>query len=86
MLKNNPPDVVYGAFSQAFFEGAIKLFQRDKQLQNVVMTDAVAREQAIKHFFSRALREAREDRWRYQNLRLRILEMWSPPNFCFQTM
>jgi len=62
MLKNNPPDVVYGAFSQAFFEGAIKLFQRDKQLQNVVMTDAVAREQAIKHFFSRALREAREDR------------------------
>jgi type I restriction enzyme R subunit len=35
MLKNNPPDVVYWAFSQAFFEGAIKLFQRDNQLQNV---------------------------------------------------
>ena len=61
MLKNNPPDVVYGAFSQAFFEGAIKLFQRDNQLQNIVMTDSVAREQAIKHFFSRALREIREE-------------------------
>lgn len=61
MLRNNPPDVVYGAFSQAFFEGAIKLFQRDNQLQNIVMTDAVAREQAIKHFFSRALREVRGD-------------------------
>jgi type I restriction enzyme R subunit len=59
MLRNNPPDVVYGAFSQAFFEGAIKLFEKDNQLQNIVMTDAAAREQAIKHFFSRALREAR---------------------------
>ena len=61
MLRNNPPDVVYSAFSQAFFEGAIKLFQRDKQFQNIVMTDAVAREQAIKHFFGRALREVRVD-------------------------
>jgi type I restriction enzyme, R subunit len=61
MLRNNPPDVVYSAFSQAFFEGAIKLFERDNQLQNIVMTDAAAREQAIKHFFSRALREARQN-------------------------
>lgn len=59
MLKNNPPDVVFGAFSQAFFEGAIKLFQRDNELENIVMTDADARNQAIKHFFSRALREVR---------------------------
>jgi len=57
MLKNNPPDVVFGAFSHAFFEGAIKLFQKDKQLQNIVMSDAQAREQATRHFFSRALRE-----------------------------
>jgi type I restriction enzyme R subunit len=62
MLKNNPPDVVYGAFSQAFFEGAIRHFQKDNQLQNIVMTDSQAREQAIRHFFSRALREVREDR------------------------
>lgn len=57
MVKNNPPDVVFGAFSYAFFEGAIKLFQKDKQLQNIVMSDAQAREQATRHFFSRALRE-----------------------------
>jgi len=59
MLVNNPPDVVFSAFSQAFFEGAIRLFQRDNQLQNIVMTDSQAREQAIRHFFSRALNEAR---------------------------
>lgn len=61
MLRNNPPDVVYGAFSQAFFEGAIRLFQRDNQLQNIVMTDSDAREQAIRHFFSRALRDVRDE-------------------------
>lgn len=61
MLKNNPPDVVFGAFSQAFFESAIQLFQRDNQLQNIIMTDAEARNQAIKHFFSRALKEVRDD-------------------------
>jgi type I restriction enzyme R subunit len=59
MLRNNPPDVVYGAFSHAFFEGAIRLFQRDNQLQNIVMTDGQARDQAIRHFFSRALHEIR---------------------------
>lgn len=57
MLSNNPPDVVYSAFSQAFFEGAIRLFQRENQLQNIVMTDSIARNQAIKHFFNRALNE-----------------------------
>lgn len=61
MLKNNPPDVVFGAFSHAFFEGAIKLFQKDKQLQNIVMSDAQAREQATRHFFSRALREVQAE-------------------------
>jgi len=61
MLRNNPPDVVFGAFSQAFFESAIQLFQRDNQLQNIVMTDAEARNQAIKHFFSRALKEVRDN-------------------------
>jgi len=59
MLRNNPPDVVFGAFSQAFFKGAIRLFQRDAEMKNIVLTDAQAREQAIHHFFKRALREAR---------------------------
>ena len=31
MLRNNPPDVVFSAFSEAFFKGAIKMFQRDKR-------------------------------------------------------
>jgi type I restriction enzyme R subunit len=60
MLRNNPPDVVYAAFSEAFFKGAIDLFQRDNEMKNIVLTDAQVREQAIRHFFNRALREVRE--------------------------
>ena len=59
MLRNNPPDVVYAAFSQAFFKGAIDLFQRDNEMKNIVLTDPQVRDQAIRHFFNRALREAR---------------------------
>jgi type I restriction enzyme, R subunit len=62
MLRNNPPDVVYAAFAQAFFKGAINLFQRDNEMKNIVLTDGQVREQAIRHFFNRALREVREDR------------------------
>ena len=61
MLRNNPPDVVFSAFSQAFFKGAIRMFQRDAEMKNIVLADATARDQAIRHFFGRALREARED-------------------------
>jgi type I restriction enzyme R subunit len=60
MLRNNPPDVVYSAFSQAFFEGAIRMFQRDNEMKNVVLSDPEVRAQAIRHFFGRALRQARE--------------------------
>lgn len=60
MLRNNPPDVVYSAFSQAFFKGAISLFQRDADLKNIVLSDAQVRDQAIRHFFGRAMREVRE--------------------------
>ena len=59
MLRNNPPDVVYQAFGEAFFRGTIKLFQRDAEMRNIVMSDPQARDQAIKHFFGRALREVR---------------------------
>ena len=62
MLRNNPPDVVYAAFSQAFFKGAIDLFQRDNEMKNIVLTDGHVREQAIRHFFNRALREVHEQR------------------------
>jgi type I restriction enzyme R subunit len=60
MLRNNPPDVVFNAFSDAFFRGAIRLFQRDSAMKSIVLTDQQAREQAIRHFFGRALREVRE--------------------------
>ena len=57
MLRNNPPDVVYAAFRDAFFQGAIRMFQRDNEMRNIVLTDAEARDKATRHFFNRALRE-----------------------------
>ena len=61
MLRNNPPDVVFSAFSEAFFKGAIKMFQRDNEMRSIVLSDAQARDQATRHFFNRALREVREE-------------------------
>lgn len=60
MVRNNPADVVYNAFSQAFFQGMVKMFQQDNEMRNIVMTDPEAREQATRHFFTRAQRQARE--------------------------
>lgn len=60
MVRNNPADVVYNAFSQAFFQGMVKMFQQDNEMRNIVMTDKDAREQATKHFFKRAQRQAKE--------------------------
>lgn len=59
MMRNNPPDVVYSAFAQAFFQGAIRMFQRDNEMRNIVLSDPEARDKATRHFFNRALREAR---------------------------
>jgi len=61
MLRNNPPDVVYTAFRDAFFQGAIRMFQRDNEMRNIVLTDAEARDKATRYCVSRALREARGD-------------------------
>ncbi|WP_458792301.1 type I restriction endonuclease subunit R [Yoonia sp. MH D7] len=60
MVRNNPADVVYNAFSQAFFQSMVKMFQQDNEMRNIVMTDKEAREQATRHFFKRAQRQARE--------------------------
>ena len=60
MVRNNPADVVYNAFSQAFFQGMVKMFQNDNEMRNIVMTDKDARDQATKHFFKRAQRQAME--------------------------
>lgn len=62
MLRNNPPDVVYAAFQDAFFKGAIRMFQRDNEMRNIVLTDPEARNKATRHFFNRALREVRGGR------------------------
>jgi len=60
MLRNNPPDVVFNAYSQAFFAGAVRMFQRDTEMRNIIMQDREAREKATRLFFGRAMREARE--------------------------
>ena len=57
MLRNNPADVVYAAYRDAFFQEAIRMFQRDDEMRNIVLTDAEARDKATRHFFNRALRE-----------------------------
>ena len=43
-----------------FFQGAIRMFQREKEMRNIVLSDSEAREKATRHFFNRALREVRE--------------------------
>jgi type I restriction enzyme R subunit len=60
MMRNNPADVVYNAFSQEFFKGMVRMFQQDNEMKSIVMTDPEAREQATRHFFKRAQRQAAE--------------------------
>jgi type I restriction enzyme R subunit len=60
MMRNNPADVVFTAYAQAFFQGAIRMFQRDSDMKSIVLSDAEARDQAIRHFFGRALRQVQE--------------------------
>lgn len=60
VLRNNPPDVAYPAFSRRIFEEAVKQFQRDSSLQNIILTDADDRDRIFRHLFGRALREVRE--------------------------
>ncbi|QDI75225.1 type I restriction endonuclease subunit R [Leisingera aquaemixtae] len=62
MMRNNPADVVYGAFERAFFQGMVRMFQQDNEMRSAVMTDKVARDQATRHFFNRAMRMANDIR------------------------
>jgi len=43
---------VYSAFAGAFFEGAIRMFQRDNEMRNIVLSDPEARGKATRHFFT----------------------------------
>ncbi|UWQ90793.1 hypothetical protein K3727_18890 [Rhodobacteraceae bacterium M382] len=65
MIQNNPADVAYTVFSQAFLQGMIRLFQKDNEMKSVVLSDSEAREQATRHFFRRAQRAAREGGWKH---------------------
>ncbi|TXG82822.1 MAG: hypothetical protein E6R12_10420 [Sphingomonadales bacterium] len=61
MMRNNPDDVVFGAFSELFFRSAIRTFQRDNEMKNIVMTDPQIREQITRHFFKRAKRRINDE-------------------------
>lgn len=59
MVKNNPADVSFNTYAQAFFQGLVREFQRDNEFRNVVMTDKDARDQMTRFAFKRAQRMAR---------------------------
>ncbi len=60
MMRNNPADVVYGAYNESFFEHVVQSFQSDHEMQNIVMNDRDAREKVIRHFFTYAQRIVKE--------------------------
>lgn len=59
-LRNNDPDVAFSAYSKLFIQELVKVFQRDQKLKSALLQDKNAREDATKFFFSRALREVRD--------------------------
>lgn len=60
MQRNNPSDVLYSAFAHAYFQGAIRMFQRDREMQNIVLTDKETLDTATWHVFNRAPHDVRE--------------------------
>lgn len=62
MLRNNPPDVAVGPFTEAFAQALIRMFQRDREMQTILLTDPTARDLATRHFFKRAWRAVHEER------------------------
>lgn len=60
MLRNNPPDVVFNAFAEAFLRATIRAFQRDNEMRSIILSDSQSRTLAIRHFFNRAVRQVRE--------------------------
>lgn len=61
MLRKNPPDVVYPAFETTFFKGSTHMFQRAKEMQNIVLSDKEIRSTVTHHFFNCTMREDRLD-------------------------
>lgn len=62
MLRNNPPDVAIDAYAEAFVKALIRMFQRDREMQTILLTDTTARNLATRHFFNRAWRAVRDER------------------------
>ena len=60
MVKNNPADVSFNTYAQAFFQGLIREFQRDNEFRSIVMTDKDARDRMTEFAFKRAQRMAKE--------------------------
>ena len=62
MLRKNykSPEVVYRVFAQAFHQGAIRMFQKENEMRNIILRDVEVRDKTTRHFFNRALREAWE--------------------------
>lgn len=65
MLRNDPLDVVCNAFSQAFLQGAIFMFQRDNEVRSLILTNADAHDKAMQHYLRG--RCGRQERQRISN-------------------
>ena len=42
MVPNDPDDVVYRMFSERWFQEIVRMFQRDNEMRNIVITDREA--------------------------------------------
>src|SRR5690606_4519638 len=62
MLRNNPPDVAVDAYAEACVQALIRRFQRDREMQTILLTDPTARDLATRHFFKRAWRAVHAQR------------------------
>ena len=59
-LRNNPPDVSRGTFERAVYPEIIQAFQRDREMSNIILTDAEARAKVFDLLFSMALRQVKD--------------------------
>lgn len=64
MLRNNSADVVYPEFKEEFFNGASRMFEREDNMRHIFLEDELTRDEAIMHFFKRALRLIKSNDYR----------------------
>ena len=56
-MQNNPPDVVYDTFSQAFLGVLIETLRRQQELKDIILSDSYIRKRAVEFCFKRALKQ-----------------------------